>query len=143
MRINQFRKYRKQFELEFGFAFLKQTRKREYVEARAAFIYYLSKFKKVGLVRITDLIKADRGWKPNHATIHHSLKNYDMYCKYNPKIDSAVRNVIGYFRNTQDKQLYISNAIKNLDDDVVDRIHTEVVYEYKKYIDKEHESIIN
>ena len=74
MKQNDFIKIKKQFELEFGFSFLQETRKREYVEARACFIYYLYAFKKLGLVEITKLIEKEEGWKPNHATIHHSLK---------------------------------------------------------------------
>ena len=138
MRKTEFERLKKQFELEFGFKFLKETRKREYVEARAAFIYYLYKFRKVGLVEITRLFQQVEGWKPNHATIHHSLKNYEIYTKYNPKIDEVIRNVIGYFRSTTDKQLYIKNKITKLPKDFVDQIHTQVENEYKKFLEEEH-----
>ena len=143
MRQNEFIKIKKQFELEFGFSFLQETRKREYVEARACFIYYLYAFKKLGLVEITKLIEKEEGWKPNHATIHHSLKNYQLYSAYNPNIDKALRNVIGLFRNIKDKQLYISNAIQKLPATFVDRIHSEVEVEYQKFLEKEYEQLKN
>ena len=112
--MRDFMMIKKQFEIEFGFEFLKVTRKREYVEARAAFIYYLYRFRQYGLLDIARMIKTASGWKVNHATTHHAIKNFEMYCKFNPKLDKALLSIIGAFDDVKDKQRYVRNAITQL-----------------------------
>ena len=132
--MKEFMKIKKQFEIEFGFQFLKITRKREFVEARAAFIYYLYRFKHYGLLDIARMIKTATGWKVNHATIHHAIKNFEMYCKFNPQLDVHLLSIIGTFADVKDKQRYVKNVITKLPDDVVDKVHEIVQTSYTKVL---------
>lgn len=141
--MKEFMKIKKQFEIVFGFEFLKVTRKREYVEARAAFIYYLYRFKQLGLLDIARMIKTASGWKVNHATIHHAIKNFEMYCKYNPKLDENLLTIIGVFDDVQDKQRYVRNAITKLPAEVVDDVHKIVQKEYTKVLEDAAEELNN
>jgi len=125
------------FEKEFGFEFLVETRKREYVEARATLIHYLYNFKKLGLTEISKLIYAHSGWKINHATIHHSIKNQPIYSKYNPKLDEVLRAIVGYFDKDADKIQYIKNTITRLPSEVIDELHQDVLDAYAEQLERE------
>ena len=57
-----------------------RTRKREVVESRALYIHLLYKYHKKRPYHIAKVIGL------NHATILHSLKNFDIYVRFNPKL---------------------------------------------------------
>jgi len=57
-----------------------RTRKREVVEARGLYINMLYKYHKKGCSEIA------KGLKVTHATILHSIKNFDIYVRFNPKL---------------------------------------------------------
>ena len=65
----------------------KRTRKREIVEYRALYCFLVRKYSNQSLNEIGDSIKK------NHATVIHSLKNYEMYERYNDKI-RVVRSIL-------------------------------------------------
>lgn len=125
------------FEKEFGFEILTKTRKREYVEARGTLMYYLYKFEKKGLTEISKLIYEHTGWKINHATIHHSIKNQPIYSKYNPKLDEVLRAVVGWFDKDADKIQYIKNTITRLPSEVIEELHQDVLDAYAEQLEKE------
>lgn len=137
MRKREFEKIAKRFELEFGFQFLKKTREREKVEARAALIFYLKKFRYLSLYEIARLIEQYCGWKPNHATVLHATVSYDMYAKFNRRIDDVLKAVIGYYEKDSDKTRYIKQNIEKMPSEVIKKIHNEVVREYDKILDED------
>ena len=119
--IKEFITIADEFKREFGFDFLKQTRKREYIEARSVLINYFYNYRKMGLTQIARAIGAISEWKPNHATIYHALQQYDVYTTYNKKLDSVLKKVIG-ISDMSDKKTYIAHTVANLDDDTVNQM---------------------
>lgn len=57
-----------------------RNRKRDVVEARGLYINMLHKYHKKGCSEIA------RGLKVTHATILHSIKNFDIYVRFNPTL---------------------------------------------------------
>lgn len=125
---------KRQFEDELAVKMFERTRKREVVEARATFYYYLHNFRKLGLVEITRLVEQHTGYKPNHATIHHAKEMYDLYAQHNKTLDEALRNVVGHFNSQADKQRYIKSKLAKLPDVVIDQIYESVEAEYEKVL---------
>ena len=69
------------------------TRKREYVEARALLCYILRKHKKMTYREITEFFCENN--KPiNHATIIHYIKNFESYIKFNRKLNQMMNTVV-------------------------------------------------
>ena len=60
---------------------LKKTRKMEYVEARALLIHLLYNECNLGYTQICKFFK-ENGKYIHHATVMHSLKNFEMYIRY-------------------------------------------------------------
>ncbi len=116
-----FLKITNEFRQEFGFDFLKETRKREYIEARSVLINYFYNYRSMGLTQIAKLIGDVSDWKPNHATIYHALKQYDVYTRYNKKLDAILKKVIGV-SSVSDMKTYIQHTISNLDDTTVNEM---------------------
>jgi len=137
MRKREFEKIVKRFELEFGYTFLKQGRQRDIVEARATLIFYLKRFRGLGLNQISRLIEAYCGWKPNHATILHATVNYDIYARFNRRVDDVLKAVIGHYEKDSDKTRYIKQNIEKMPSDVISKIHNEVVSVYDKILDED------
>ena len=69
-----------------GLNIFKNTRRREYVEIRAVFFHILRHKHRLTLRGIQDIFEQN-GKKINHATIVHSLKEYDVYCRANKDLD--------------------------------------------------------
>tara|TARA_R110001632_G_scaffold121203_4_gene233903 strand:- start:93 stop:557 length:465 start_codon:yes stop_codon:yes gene_type:complete len=125
----------KEFKQEFGFDFLKQTRKREYIEARSVLISYFYHYRNMGLTEIARKIGSVSDWKPNHATIYHALKQYDVYTKYNKNLDAILKKVIGV-ASISDMKTYIQHTISNLDDSTVYVIFKTAAETYAKKLDQ-------
>jgi hypothetical protein len=61
------------------------SRKREIIEIRAVLIKILREYQELKLIQIANFFT--RNNRPmDHATVSHSLKNYEIYLKYNPKL---------------------------------------------------------
>tara|TARA_S200002703_G_scaffold41896_1_gene36314 strand:- start:748 stop:1158 length:411 start_codon:yes stop_codon:yes gene_type:complete len=60
----------------------KNTRKREYIEARSLLSMVLYKYEKMNLHEIKNFYIAN-GKSSDHTTVLHSIKNWDMYRHYN------------------------------------------------------------
>ena len=116
-----FKKITNEFKQEFGFDFLKQTRKREYIEARSVLINYFYNYRGMGLSSIARTIGEISDWKPNHATIYHALKQYDVYTTYNKNLDAVLKKVIGV-SSISDMKTYIQSTVSNLDDSTVNQM---------------------
>ena len=57
-----------------------------------------------------------------------------MYCKFNPKLDTALLSIIGTFADVKDKQRYVKNVITKLPEDVVNEVHDIVQTSYTKVL---------
>ena len=119
--IKDFIKIANEFKHEFGFDILQKSRKREYIEARSVLINYFYHYQGMGLTEIARAIGSVSEWKPNHATIYHALKNYDIYCRYNKRLDSVLKKVIGV-SSVSDMKIYIQHTVANLDDNIVNEM---------------------
>ena len=69
-----------------GLDVFKETKVREYVEARALLNTMLHYDLKMGWTRIAEFYQ-DNGKKMDHATVMHSVKKYPIYKKYNKKLE--------------------------------------------------------
>jgi len=65
-----------------------RTRKREVVESRALYIHLLYKYYKKRPYHIAKVIGL------NHATILHSLKNFDIYVSYNRELEKYLYEML-------------------------------------------------
>lgn len=63
----------------------KNTRKAEYIEARAVFNFVAYNEIKMTLSQIKDFYRHN-GKHYDHATVLHSLKTFDVYKKFSPKV---------------------------------------------------------
>lgn len=124
-----------EFKQEFGFDFLKKSRKREYIEARSVLINYFYNYRKMGLTQIARAIGAISEWKPNHATIYHALQQYDVYTTYNKKLDCVLKKVIGV-SSIKDMKTYIQHTVENLDDDTVNQMFKTASKTYADKLDQ-------
>lgn len=72
---------------------LENTRKREYIEARALFCVIAYKYVGLNLTQIATYLK-ERGKSSDHATVLHAIKNYDIYAKYSNHLDIWLSDII-------------------------------------------------
>jgi hypothetical protein len=61
------------------------TRKKEVVEARSLLGFILKNYEKMTLYQIRDFY-IKNGKKMNHATIIHSIKNFEVFKNYEPQL---------------------------------------------------------
>ena len=61
------------------------TRRREIIEIRSALIKILREYQEMTLNQIASFF-TNNNRKMDHSTVLHSLKNYEIYIKYNPKL---------------------------------------------------------
>lgn len=78
------------------------TRKREYVEARALLCYILRKHKKMTYREITEFFY-ENNKSINHASIIHYIKNFESYIKFNSKLNQMLNVVVMKMDNTDYK----------------------------------------
>ena len=64
------------------------NRKRETVESRALLVHFLHNYHKRGCSNIAKTLGL------NHATILHSIKSFEMYVKFNPKLENALYEML-------------------------------------------------
>ena len=70
-----------------GLDVFKETRVREYVEARALLSTMLHDDLRMGWTRIAEFYE-ENGKKMNHATVIHAVKNYPIYKQHNKKLEN-------------------------------------------------------
>ena len=68
-----------------GLNIFDQTRKREYVEYRSLLMYILRTHYNYTLRDIEKLFK-ESGYPITHASAIHSLRSFEIYCKYNREL---------------------------------------------------------
>ena len=67
---------------------LEKSRKREIVELRSVATYYMRKVAGLKFRQITEQYEQN-GLKIHHATLMHSINNYNTYMKYNDDVKKA------------------------------------------------------
>ena len=107
-----------------GVNVLNKSRKRSVVETRAMFNKILYDFSNMTLAQIRDFY-ISKGKPMNHATVLHSLRNFNMYRIYNPKLNKYFDEMIKQYElsTKQEKRNSIQQKIKYLSDDNLDKTH--------------------
>ncbi len=113
-----------------GVNVFENTRKREVVEARAMLNYIYRRVCGLTYYAIKR-IYLGQGKSMHHATILHSVKNYEMYEKYNPSLLEMRMLVLSSDRSTATDPLrkeFIRENIKHMDSEIVENVY-EIIYE--------------
>ena len=92
-----------------------QTRRRDVVEMRCVANQYMSKVKQM---RLMDIVRDYQrcGYETHHATILHSLKNYNQNCFYNIDLEQMYRTLLG------DPKLFVLERIPDATDKQIEQI---------------------
>tara|TARA_R110000744_G_scaffold145383_3_gene257989 strand:+ start:230 stop:655 length:426 start_codon:yes stop_codon:yes gene_type:complete len=129
------------FNFEFDLDLFKHTRKREYVEARAVFYYYLHTYCRMRLTDIVNEVAKETGWKPNHATILHAIKNYPVYVRFNKDLETRFLGYLDSVGGRNNRVAFIQNALLKLNEDKIDAVYDIVQTAYEEVRAKQVEVI--
>ena len=105
-----------------GLDIFRNTRKREYIEARALLNFILKNTKGMTLYAIKDFYIAN-GKAYDHATVLHSLSNFDMYRKYNKNIDKWLKIFSELYDDIDAKREVIINNLIWLKNDNINALY--------------------
>lgn len=75
-----------------GLDIFRNTRKNDYIEARALFNFILYNTYGFTLAKIARFYK-DNNKSYDHATALHSLKHFDMYRRFSPQVNEWLQNI--------------------------------------------------
>lgn len=115
--MNRAKKIAKKINKLSGIDVFKNTRKANYVEARSLLGFILKNYEKMTLYQIRDFY-IENGKNMNHATVIHSIKNFQVFKNYEPQlIDwlNIISEDLDAFNNDAKRELiklkvnYISN----------------------------------
>jgi hypothetical protein len=115
--MNRAKKIAKKINKLSGIDVFKNTRKTSYVEARSLLGFILKNYEKMTLYQIRDFY-IENGKSMNHATVIHSIKNFQVFKNYEPQlIDwlNIISEDLDAFNNEAKRELiklkvnYISN----------------------------------
>ena len=115
--MNRAKKIAKKINKLSGINVFKNTRKTSYVEARSLLGFILKNYEKMTLYQIRDFY-IENGKSMNHATVIHSIKNFQVFKNYEPQlIDwlNIISEDLEVFNNEAKRELiklklnYISN----------------------------------
>ena len=115
--MNKANKIARQVKKLSGIDIFKNTRKKEYVEARSLLSTILYRYEKMNLHKIKNFY-IDNGKSSDHTTVLHSIKSWDIYsndknCYYlNEWLEHITKN-LGK-KNNQNKKEFIKHKIKYL-----------------------------
>ena len=100
------------------------SRSSKVVEVRSLLNKILYDFKSMTLAQIRDFY-INKGKPMNHATVLHSLQNFNMYRRYNPKLNEYFDEMIKQYElsTKYEKRNSIEHKIKYLSDDSLDKAH--------------------
>ena len=101
------------------------SRSSKVVEVRSLLNKILYDFKNMTLAQIRDFYR-NTGKPMDHATVLHSLKNFNMYRRYNPKLNEYFDEMIKHYElsTKYEKQKAIEHKIKYLSDDNLEEAHS-------------------
>jgi hypothetical protein len=123
-----------------GLNILDNTRKREYIEARAVFCVIAYKYVGLNLSQVAQYFK-DRGKSSDHATILHALKNYEIYSKYNSQLNLWLSDIVCStdLKVTSKKQIAI-HKISQMSETNIDLLEKPIEMIYLKNIKENQET---
>lgn len=122
----------KEFSFEFNLNLFKHTRKREYVEARAVFYYYLHTYCRMRLTDIVNGVENATGYRPNHATVLHAIKNYPIYTRFNKNLETKFLGYLDSVGGQNNRVAFIQSALPKLNNSDVDVVYDIVQTAYKE-----------
>mgnify|MGYP003328797902 FL=1 len=101
------------------------SRSSKVVEVRSLLNKILYDFKNMTLAQIRDFYR-NTGKPMDHATVLHSLKNFNMYRRYNPKLNEYFDEMIKHYElsTKYEKQKAIEHKIKYLSEDNLEEAHS-------------------
>ena len=101
----------------------KIIRKIEYVEVRSLLNHILYNHKRMTFYQIVNFYKKN-GWDINHATLIHSLRNYDIYKRYNKDLIVWQESIIDSINQMDNysKREYIRSKVNYLNNKDVDEL---------------------
>ena len=109
-----------------GLDIFKNTRKREYVEARALLIHILTFEFRMGRTAIAEYVTR-KGYTLNHTSIVHSLRMYDTYMRFSPAMRNWYRDLdLDGDREAYNMQKEIKQMLPNLLRDDLRDLHKQV-----------------
>jgi len=113
---------------------LNNTRKREYVEARALFCTIAYTYVNLNLTQVADYLKK-RGKSSDHATVLHAIRNYEIYSKYNANLELWLSDIIcnNDLNIASQKQMMI-HKINQMTDENIDLLQPPMELIYQKNI---------
>ncbi len=92
-----------------GIDIFRNTRKREYVDGRALFYFILREHFRYSFTKIGKLC-GRYGVKKDHATVLHSLRDFEIRLKYNPEFNDIINDLIEH----GERQVNLQYAKDNL-----------------------------
>ncbi len=100
------------------------SRSSKVVEVRSLLNKILYDFKNMTLAQIRDFYR-NTGKSMDHATVLHSLRNFNMYRMYNPKLNEYFDQMLKQHElsTKYEKQKAIEQKIKYLSDKNLDKAH--------------------
>ena len=100
------------------------SRASKVVEVRSLLNKILYDFKNMTLAQIRDFYR-NTGKSMDHATVLHSLRNFNMYRMYNPKLNEYFDQMLKQHElsTKYEKQKAIEQKIKYLSDKNLDKAH--------------------
>ncbi len=100
------------------------NRSSKVVEVRSLLNKILYDFKNMTLAQIRDFYR-NTGKSMDHATVLHSLNNFDMYRRYNPKLNEYFNEMVEDYKPTSKKSKinFIEKKIKYMSDENLDKTH--------------------
>tara|TARA_R110002049_G_scaffold1034_4_gene7683 strand:+ start:12221 stop:12679 length:459 start_codon:yes stop_codon:yes gene_type:complete len=120
-----------------GLDIFKNTRRRDYVEARALLMFVFHKYLGMTKTAIAEYF-VDNGKPTTHCTVIHHLKNWDITVKFNPILSRNLNDVLGGTKYMTDglKRQYIQDKVPLLTKDNIDEL-------YKKSLDMYEDVLID
>ena len=117
------------FNKETGIDIFRNTRKREYVEARAVFNFVLYNVHNLGLNDIARFYKANKK-NYDHATVYHSLNNFDVYNLYSKEVSEWLHILEDYAKGDAKRSL-CKKLINKLSKEKIEETYTFIKNQYK------------
>ena len=135
-----------------GVNVLQHSRKRDIIEHRALLVKILYDVEGYTLYKIRDFFRSN-GKKYDHSTVVHTLKNYDMYARYNLNIEPLFAMLVNVIDTPNAKRIAAKSLIDNFNKSKLDwtlllmkdinkidnklnpkAFHKEIIKTYKKYV---------
>lgn len=118
-----------------GVNVFKNTRQTEYCEARSLLNFILKRYEKMTLFEIRDFY-AENGRSQNHATIIHSIKNFDIFKNYKSELLDWLHIITTDFdtNNNDAKRELIKTKVKYISNEDVEKISKTVDKMYQKQL---------